>query len=59
MIDVEGDNTFVARVITMVVDGQAQVAPGAENRSDETTGSGRTNSLKTTSRLAVKGKIAS
>ena len=31
MIDAEGDNTFAARVITMVVDGQAQVAPGAEN----------------------------
>ena len=59
MIDAEGDNTFAARVITMVVDGQAQVAPGAENRGDETTGSHRTNSLKTTSRLAVKGKIAS
>ena len=43
----------------MVVEGQAQVAPGAENCSDETTGSRRTNLLKTTSRLAVKGKIAS
>ena len=43
----------------MVVDGQAQVAPGAENHGDETTGSRRTNSLKATSRLAVKGNIAS
>ena len=59
MIDPEGDNTFAGRVITMIVDGQAQVAPGAENRGDETTGSRRTNSLKTASRLAVKGKIGS
>ena len=43
----------------MVVDGQSQVAPGAENRGDETTSSRRTNLLKTTSRLAVKGKTAS
>ena len=43
MIDANGDNAFAARVITMVVDGQAQVAPGAENRGDETTGSRRTN----------------